>query len=698
MPEFWIQLEHHAWDCCPNNIDRMTGLDIKGREGTAPHTNITLTSPSTGVTRQNVTMFRPLMRQEDGQALVDEALILRRYKPPAKADKSDAWTIPDDRKVNPWDLNEPDPTDKGTMGTIPGAVIECNVGDSVVVHFRNMDFRKKPGTKEICFPIPFVGEICIPFPVEIDFPIEKRTHSLHPHGFVFAPASDGAYPLSPPDPGQTIPAAEAAAWANVGVTGSLKQGDRVPPGGTFDYTWNTFGWPTTAGVWLYHDHSVCDMDNVEHGAIGIIVIHNPADLANEVDIRNTAAGGLDPPPDPAFIPRGILNASPIETLCFPFQAPFPGGAHLLPHDLGRLGSPTSAGPMPGMVMPGMAMTAPAELSEHTTKPKRAAGKKSGKQEEFGPPNLERTIEQGGLILELDERLQRVARFCTRFYVDPPSKALYLQLFHTLGDAGMCINGRKYLGNTPTVVARPRHGAEQGTRMRFGVVGMGSDFHTFHIHGHRWVLPGPTGTDLNTIQNSPQHSPVSQFEDTRVFGPASSFVFTIDEDSGLPSFFRAEPSVEPAIGEWHMHCHVLNHMMMGMMGSLLVVVGGTFANPLPSATLVCPDDIAPMPGMNGQGGGTGPATVEVDAINDAANPTGFSFNPQNKTVNKGDTVNFKNTSNQPHSIVWDTAGAPANSPVFNAGASTAIVMANAGTFNYHCGVHGPQMKGTIIVNP
>lgn len=60
MPEFWIQLENHAWDVCPNNIDRMTGLDIQHREGTAPFTNVTLVSPGTGVARNNVTMFRPL--------------------------------------------------------------------------------------------------------------------------------------------------------------------------------------------------------------------------------------------------------------------------------------------------------------------------------------------------------------------------------------------------------------------------------------------------------------------------------------------------------------------------------------------------------------------------------------------------------------------------------------------------------------
>jgi plastocyanin/FtsP/CotA-like multicopper oxidase with cupredoxin domain len=713
MPEFWIQLENHAWDTCPNNIDRMTGLDIQHREGPAPMTNVTLASPSTGTVRNNVTMYRPLMRQDNGQPVIDEALILRRYKPPTKHDNSDAWTVPDDRKVNPWDLNEPDPTDSGTMGTIPGPVIECNVGDSVIVHFRNLDNRTKLQTQQICFPFPF-GQICFPVTLPVPFPIEKRTHSLHPHGFVFAPSSDGAYPLSPPDPHQSIPPSEAAAWASVGVTGPFKQGDRVPPGGTFNYTWNTLGWHTTAGVWLYHDHSVCDMDNVQHGAIGIVVIHNPEDAANEVDIR--IAGDPNNTPDPAFLPQGTLNASPVETICFPIPFPFPFGARVLPHDLAGLGQ--SPGGTQSTTMQGMVGMKPAVAAVRGVAP-AAPMKKGGKamtdppqrvpegKGEIGPPVPARTIQQGNLLLELDDKLQRVLRFCIRFYAQPPTKALYLQLFHTLGDAGTCINGRKYLGNTPTLIAGPRQGTQPGTRMRFGVVGMGSDFHTFHIHGHRWILPGPTGTNLNAIQNSAQNSPVSQFEDTRAFGPANSFVFTIDEDSGLPSFFRAEPSVdpeagEPPVGEWHMHCHVLEHMMMGMMGSLLVVTGGTVANPLPAATLVCPDDVAGMTGMGGTGGtGGGPTTHEVDANKDAGNPTGYSFNPSSLTVKQGDTVVFKNASDQPHSIVWDTPGAPANTPVFNPSTpptSVSVVMSNTGTFNYHCGIHGAQMNGTITVNP
>jgi hypothetical protein len=102
--EFWIQIENNPWDVAPRNVDRLTGQTMQQITGQAPVLK-TLISPVTGVVRTR-TMFRPLSQ---------DALILRRYTP--------NWAAPDDRKVNPWDLNEPDPTDNGTMGTIPGAVI-----------------------------------------------------------------------------------------------------------------------------------------------------------------------------------------------------------------------------------------------------------------------------------------------------------------------------------------------------------------------------------------------------------------------------------------------------------------------------------------------------------------------------------------------------------------------------------------------
>src|SRR4051812_19905027 len=108
--EYWIQIENRPWDVCPGNIDRMTGLEIKDIPGQGPPVSVNLIK-HTGETR-TVSMNRPNSRNSDGSA--KDALILRRY--------TANWKTPDDRKVNPWDINEKDPTDEGTMGTIPGPV------------------------------------------------------------------------------------------------------------------------------------------------------------------------------------------------------------------------------------------------------------------------------------------------------------------------------------------------------------------------------------------------------------------------------------------------------------------------------------------------------------------------------------------------------------------------------------------------
>jgi plastocyanin/FtsP/CotA-like multicopper oxidase with cupredoxin domain len=585
MPEYWIQLENHWWDVSPNNIDRMTGLQIQAIPGNAPPVVKALTSPVTGVAT-NRTMYKPLP---------EEALILRRY--------TANWAAPDDRKVNPWDLNEPDPTDSGTMGTIPGPTIECRVGESVTVHFRNMDMRP--------------------------LPVERRTHSLHTHGFAFAREADGAYPLTTPDPAQPIPPGAAAAWAAVGVTGPSKQGDRVPPGEDFTYTWNTFGWPTTAGVWLYHDHSICADDNIEHGAIGLVVIHNdtdPQDLP-EADVEANWPGG------------SALNG-PCYLVCLPFPPSPPIG--ILPHQRSAL--------------------VRAETGASRTGQEPATGQPPE------TPTAAPALDLEGLHLETNDELDRIIRFCLPFFRPPPEKAQYLQLFHSLAGVGMCINGRKYLGNTPTMVAGP------DTTMRFGVVGMGSDFHTFHLHGHRWVIPGPNGADPGTIQNSAQVTAVSQFEDTRAFGPANSFVFTIDESAARGSFFRAEPS----IGEWHMHCHVIGHMMDGMMGSLLVVRGGELCLGLPHG-VPCP-----------MGGG-------------GVNIMDNFFSPSNITIPHGQAVQWTNMGSS-HTVTSNPGSfscSPASSESFDSGVlagggTFSHTFNTPGTFAYHCEIHGCTMAGTVTV--
>jgi manganese oxidase len=91
---------------------------------------------------------------------------------------------------------------------------------------------------------------------------------------------------------------------------------------------------------------------------------------------------------------------------------------------------------------------------------------------------------------------------------------------------MTVDGRAFVGNTPVFRAKV------GDLVQWDVMAMGSDFHTFHVHGHRWISPGAIPRDTQTV------------------GPAETYRFRWRED---------------APGTWLYHCHVEDHMMLGMIG-------------------------------------------------------------------------------------------------------------------------------------
>jgi manganese oxidase len=94
----------------------------------------------------------------------------------------------------------------------------------------------------------------------------------------------------------------------------------------------------------------------------------------------------------------------------------------------------------------------------------------------------------------------------------------------------CINGRAFAGNTPTIQAKV------GQDVAIHVMGMDSNFHDFHIHGHRWK--DPSGT----------------FVDTPAVGPNETITARFTEDNP---------------GRWLYHCHVFTHQDGGMAGWYLV---------------------------------------------------------------------------------------------------------------------------------
>ena len=106
---------------------------------------------------------------------------------------------------------------------------------------------------------------------------------------------------------------------------------------------------------------------------------------------------------------------------------------------------------------------------------------------------------------------------------------YVVVFSPMGSF-QAIDGRAFVGNTPVFRSRV------GDLVQWDVMAMGSEHHTFHVHGHRWKTP--SGVDI----------------DTQTVGPAESFRIRWRED---------------APGTWLYHCHVETHMEAGMIGTYQV---------------------------------------------------------------------------------------------------------------------------------
>lgn len=160
--EYWIQAEAVKWDIVPRGRDEMMGKQVKGK------------------TKFHAYAYR-------------------------------AYTA-----------NFAQPLGKAT---IPGPTIEANVGERIVVHFRN----------------------------KLSTPV-----TIHPHGVLYSSDMDGAYKGRFTDPG-----------------GFVQKGD------TFDYVWEAT--PESVGAWMYHDHGPMDPLPLYKGLFGNIIIRDPAEPRPDKD-------------------------------------------------------------------------------------------------------------------------------------------------------------------------------------------------------------------------------------------------------------------------------------------------------------------------------------------------------------------------------------------------------------------------------
>jgi manganese oxidase len=165
--EYWISAENVVWDVAPNGRDPLMG--------------------------------RAVPREQRRFT----AVVYRRYTPGFR---------------RPW----PNRAVSGDNDGIPGPTIRAQVGDTVVVHFRNRDLH------------------------------HRLPHSMHFHAFRYAPASDGAF----------IPFRSG-------------RGAAVPVGGRFTYRLRAVA--GSHGVWPYHDHSPSVTRSIELGLYGAVVVTTPGE-------------------------------------------------------------------------------------------------------------------------------------------------------------------------------------------------------------------------------------------------------------------------------------------------------------------------------------------------------------------------------------------------------------------------------------
>src|SRR5215218_899982 len=112
--------------------------------------------------------------------------------------------------------------------SIPGPVLEAEVGDVIVVHLRNAD--KHFG----------------------------QAITMHPHGVRYTPDYDGSH-----------------------LGDYTRAGGFVAPGEEFKYTWECL--PSSVGVWPYHDHGPNATINTARGLFGSIIVREKGAPAPDVE-------------------------------------------------------------------------------------------------------------------------------------------------------------------------------------------------------------------------------------------------------------------------------------------------------------------------------------------------------------------------------------------------------------------------------
>ncbi|HEY7995151.1 MAG TPA: multicopper oxidase domain-containing protein [Candidatus Eremiobacteraceae bacterium] len=186
-----------------------------------------------------------------------------------------------------------------------------------------------------------------------------------------------------------------------------------------------------------------------------------------------------------------------------------------------------------------------------------------------------------------------------FVVDPAKPAKdrydrdYLMLvsswrIHSSSENYFSIDGKSYPLTKPFLVRK-------GDRVRLRTIDIsGTEFHTMHLHGHRFQIVAIDGQDVVPAQR--------QNMVTVTIGPG--------ETRDLAFTANAQP------GTWMVHCHVADHMMNGGVGPGGLITSIQYEGaPDRQTSMATADQMMAMPGdSGGEGGGaSGPPLNQTTTI-------------------------------------------------------------------------------------
>jgi len=295
------------------------------------------------------------------------------------------------------------------------------------------------------------------------------------------------------------------AWPFGVATRDGRRSDEILPGQRWTYVFEVT--PEMVGAWGFHDHAHNVAQNVSRGLFGGLIVRDPAALCPEHEI-------------PLFVHQlmgvsGTQIQSPRLAHGDTFDFTFPTAG--IVHYYCAIHGPT----MNGTVQ----VVAGAPASQNV----------SIKDNFFDPQVI--SIRPGGTVHWRNDGNHDHIVFSAGG-----------------GTANFCLNGRTYVGNTPTIVG------ETGERLRWYVfnLDLGGVWHNFHPHSVRWQLSTPPGgaSDVHSL------SPLETFVTDTEVPPAMRLPCVLED-------FQCDPSPDACRvqikGEFLVHCHIEEHMMAGLAG-------------------------------------------------------------------------------------------------------------------------------------